>query len=118
MAKQLGPFFIRGTMSGICFYKMDGVYYARAKSSLDAKRMKQDLAFRETMRYARLLGKAAKIAAFIYKHIDEEKKGLISYRSLTGQSMRLLKENKTAEEVRAILQGQWVQDIPDVVLLK
>ncbi|MFC0773053.1 hypothetical protein [Terrimonas alba] len=117
MAKQIGPFFIRGTIDGICFYKMDGVYYARAKSSLDRKRVKRDPAFRETMRYAGLLGKAAKIAAAIYRKIKEDGKGLVSYRQLTGQAMRLLKENKTVEEVRDLLQRQWVKDIP-VVLAK
>ncbi|MFC0772968.1 hypothetical protein [Terrimonas alba] len=118
MAKQLGPFFIRGTIGGICFYKMDGIYYARAKSSLDRKRVTQDPAFRETMRYAGLLGKAATIASFIYKHLNKDKKGLISYRQLTGQAMRLLKENKTEEEVRELLQRQWVEDIPIVVSAK
>lgn len=78
--------------------------------------MKQDPAFGETMRYAGLLGKAATIASFIYRHLNEEKKGLISYRQLTGQAMRLLKENKTVEEVRELLRRQWVEDIPVVAV--
>ena len=118
MAKQLGPFFLRGTINNICFYKMDGVYYARAKSSLDGKRVKRDPAFRETMRHAGLLGQASKIASAIYRHLKEDEKSLISYRQLTGQAMRLLKENRPVEEVKEAMQRQWIEDIPIVVPAK
>ena len=56
MAKQMGALQIRGTVGGICFYKMEGMYYARTKSSLSGERVKTDPAFEETMRYAKQMG--------------------------------------------------------------
>lgn len=32
MAKQRGPHYITGTYNGICFYRMDGRYYAGGKA--------------------------------------------------------------------------------------
>ncbi|HLP37349.1 hypothetical protein [Lacibacter sp.] len=69
MATQIGLLQIIGTVHGICFYKMDGKYYARKKSSLSAERVKQDPAFVETMRYANQMGNASKIASTIYRQI-------------------------------------------------
>jgi hypothetical protein len=69
MATQIGLLPIIGTVHGICFYKMDGKYYARKKSSLSAERVKQDSAFVETMRYANHMGNASKIASTIYRQI-------------------------------------------------
>ena len=74
MAKQAGPFFITGTIDQICFYRMDGSYYARAKSSLDGKRVKKDPAFRETMRYAELMGKASSSASIAYRDLPDKQK--------------------------------------------
>ncbi|MEJ8844729.1 hypothetical protein WG954_20210 [Lacibacter sp. H375] len=69
MAKQIGVFRITGTIDRICFYCMDGVYYAREKSSLSAERVKHDPAFAETMRHANQMGNASKIASAIYRQI-------------------------------------------------
>ena len=102
MAKQIGPFKVTGCYDNICFYKMDGQYYARSKSSLDGKRVKKDPAFRPTRWHANLLARSSKIAAAVYRGLPKEK-GL--FRKLTGQAMRLLKEGKTTEEVFLLLQG-------------
>lgn len=69
MAKQIGLLQIIGTVDGICFYKMDGIYYARTKSSLSGERVKTDPAFAETMRHANQMGNASKIASAIYRQI-------------------------------------------------
>jgi len=106
MAKQAGPFFITGTIDSICFYRMDGSYYARAKSSLDGKRVKKDPAFRETMRYAELMAKASSIASIVYRALPEEQKVKGSFRKLVGRVIRLLKENKTPEEILVLLQSK------------
>jgi hypothetical protein len=37
MAKQTGDYKITGTYDGVTYYKMDGQYYARAKSRLRRK---------------------------------------------------------------------------------
>jgi hypothetical protein len=69
MAKQAGILKIKGTINGICFYCLDGEFYARAKSSLSGERVKTDPAFAETMRYAQRMGSASTIASEIYKLI-------------------------------------------------
>lgn len=108
MAKQIGPFKITGCYDNICFYKMDGQYYARTKSSLDGKRVKKDPAFWETRWHSDLLAKSSKIAAAVYRSLPKEK-GL--FRKLTGQAMRLLKEGKTTEEVFLLLKGPVIKVI-------
>jgi hypothetical protein len=99
MATQVGPIKITGCFDNICFYKTGGMYYARMKSSLTGKRVKKDPAFRRTMEYAGLLGKASKIASALYKNFPDEKKEKGAYKKLTGSVMRLLKEGKTEEEI-------------------
>ena len=111
MAKQAGPFFITGTIDQICFYRMDGSYYARAKSSLDGKRVKKDPAFRETMRYAELMGKASSIASIAYRDLPDKQKVKGLFRKLVAQAIRLLKENKTAKEIVELLKPNKVKKI-------
>lgn len=69
MAKQIGQLRITGTINRICFYCMGGEYYAREKSSLSADRVKHDPGFAETMRNAKQMGNASKIASAIYRQI-------------------------------------------------
>jgi len=118
MAKQAGPFFITGTIDSICFYRMDGSYYARAKSSLDGKRVKKDPAFRETMRYAELMGKDSSIASLVYRSLPEGQKVKGLFRKLVAQAMRLLKENKTAEDTVELLKPKMVQKVTVPIVCK
>ena len=90
MAKQIGPYKITGTIQNICYYKMDGQYYARLKSSLDGKRVKTDPAFAETMRYAELLGRASKLVSTVYHRIPKEERSRELFKRLTGETMKEL----------------------------
>jgi hypothetical protein len=103
MAKQTGRYYITGCYDNICFYKMAGNYYARAKSSLTGKRVKSDIAFKGTMHYAGLLASASKIASKVYKELPQASRGVAIYRSLTGRVIQLLKEGKMADEILCIL---------------
>lgn len=98
MARQIGLIQITGTVGGICFYCMDGVYYARQKSSLTAKRVKTDPAFAETMKYAERMAYASKIASKIYREtIPKEERSRDKYREIVGMVMQelRLKKNKS-----------------------
>lgn len=108
MAKQVGPVFITGTIGDICFYRMDGVYYARMKSSLNSKRVKKDPKFRRTMEYAGLMGQASKIAAGVYRLLPEDKRKHTLYRAMTGQALRMLKDGMEADVVKAQLYTEYV----------
>ena len=118
MAKQVGPFKLQGCYDNVCFYKMEEQYYARTKSSLDGKRVRRDPAFKETMRYAGLLGRASKLAAMVYRVLPQEKKEPGLYKKLTGQAMRMLKEGKMEKEVLELLQPMEVEKVSVPVVAK
>jgi hypothetical protein len=105
MAKQKGPRFITGTINGLTYYKLNGRYYVRKKSSLSRKRVKRSPAFRRTMEYAELLGQASKLASAVYRMLPRQKQQVERYRALIGQAMQLLKEGLDAAEVKARLSG-------------
>jgi hypothetical protein len=97
MAKQAGNIKFTGTIDNICFYKMDGEYFVRRKSSLEGKRVKKDPVFKRTMQYAHLLAKASKIASGIYKNISKEDKSIKMYREIVGKVMRELKKREVGK---------------------
>jgi hypothetical protein len=103
MGKQCGPYYHEGTVQHICFYKMNGAYYLRTKSSLTARRVKKDPAFARTMQYARLLGKASKIASQVYKTYPKATRQFSEYRTLTGKAIQLLKDGFTDAATLAVL---------------
>lgn len=109
MARQSGNLCITGTINNLCFYKMDGQFYVRIKSSLTGKRVKKDPAFRATMRYAGFLAEAARIASAIYGKLDADQKIKGLYRKMTGEAMRLLKADKTITEVTSLLEAKYVK---------
>ncbi|MBS1666574.1 MAG: hypothetical protein JST58_04280 [Bacteroidetes bacterium] len=103
MARQVGPFFITGTLRGITYYQMGRHFYARSKSSLDGKRVKEDKAFGKTMENAGLFGRASRIASCVYRLVDKDKKDIRLYRKWTGIALRFLREGKSIEEARYML---------------
>ena len=91
MATQIGLLQIKGTIHGICFYKMDGKYYARTKSSLSGERVKSDPVFAETMRHAERMGIASKIASVLYKQlVPVSERSREKYREVVGMVMKEL----------------------------
>lgn len=108
MARQSGNIVIIGTINNLCFYRMDGKFYVRMKSSLTGKRVKKDPAFTATMHYAGLFGNASKIASLMYRSLQESAKTKELYRQLTGKAMQWLKEEYDPEEVMVLLQEAFV----------
>lgn len=106
MAKQTGPIKITGTIDNTCFYKLEGEYYARQKSSLSRRRVKTSTAFKETMRYAGLLAKASVIASKVYSVLPPEKKNRKVYQQLTGKAMRMLKDSVDEGKVLRLLRKE------------
>lgn len=104
MSKQCGPVYITGTVKGICYYRMNGKYYARRKSTLSRKRVKRDRAFALTRKYAELLGQASSIAAQVYRLLPKAQKKLSLYRAMTGQAMKMLKQGASEEEIKRRLE--------------
>jgi hypothetical protein len=98
MPKQKG-LFITGTYNGMCYYKMNGQYYVRRKSTLSGKRVKRSPAFKLTMKYAGLLGQASRMAGEVYRSLPRAQRKHALYRALTGLAMQLLKAGTAAELV-------------------
>ncbi len=111
MAKQIaGLCFLEGTFDDLTFYKMEGQYYVRVKSSLSSKRVKTSPEFKWTMIYARLLARASKIGSAIYKELPPGWRQFWMYRSFTGEAFTLLKENPyTDEQVKQLLWKCYVE---------
>lgn len=113
MAKQAGPVYLTGTVGMVCFYKMQGKYYARLKSSLTGRRVKKDPAFRRTMENANILGEASRIASAVYRSVAPEEKNRQLYRTMTGMAIRLLKQNISPIRALAILERHFLPPAPE-----
>ncbi|NII26648.1 hypothetical protein HB364_16280 [Pseudoflavitalea sp. X16] len=123
MAKYTGIPPLTGTIGPICIYKMYGQYYIRTRSSLTGKRVKKDPAFRKTMQYAALLGKASRIGSAVYAALPEHRKQHALYRKFTGEAMTWLKYQWTEEDIVTYLIKQYTgQEVvlpePEVVQLR
>ncbi|MGV6860191.1 MAG: hypothetical protein ACWA41_00375 [Putridiphycobacter sp.] len=68
MAKVVGNIKPIGTIDNICFYQMNGEFYARVKSNLTAKRVKTDPKFKNSQLVAQEFGWSAKIGKTIRRH--------------------------------------------------
>jgi hypothetical protein len=76
MAKQAGDFFIEGTIDDLTFYKMDGGYYVRMKSSLTGKKFWRGKAFERSRESCRRFSEGNKLASKLYRMVEEEKKSI------------------------------------------
>lgn len=103
MAKQVGQLLIEGCIDNVCFYKLEGSYYARMKSSLSGKRVKKDPAFAGTMKSANLLGRASSLVSPVFQRLSKTERDRDLFRQLTGFVKGLLKEGTPVEEVQALL---------------
>ena len=104
MAKQIGDIVITGTYDDLCFYKMDGQYYVRMKSSLTRNRVRKSAAFANTMKSANELGTASVLASRVYRTIAKEKRKVTLYRKMTGMAKLLLKHGESKEQVTELLE--------------
>ncbi len=67
MAKQKGIIKLRGTVSGITFYKTADGYLARERSSIDARRIAKDPVFQRTRENAAEFGTCARSGALLIR---------------------------------------------------
>ena len=103
---KIPPF--TGTHDGICIYHMRGSFFVRTASSLTAERVKKDPAFAETRRNSSLMSRAAKISSAVHKEIRGKKKTRETYRLLTGEAIRMLRNGQEEQEISRILSAWYV----------
>lgn len=108
MAKQIGFVKVRGTIGGITFYKLNGGYYARKKSSLSKERVLRDAAFAGSRRSSALFGTASKLAKIVYRRMPIKKKGHGGIGKLTAKANGLLHEGIAAADALELLLEKYV----------
>lgn len=109
MAIQTGKMKLTGRVGDIIYYKMDGKYYARAVSSLSGRRVKRDPAFKRTMEFAKLFGKASKMASELYRSLPVVSRNYKLYRKITGQANQMLKVGLDELTVALVLKQMFVK---------
>lgn len=96
MARQIGEYRFEGTIDGLCFYKMEGEYYVRIKSSLTAKKFWKAACFEGSRRSCQRLSRGSQLAAMVYSSFRKQK-GM--YAALKTKAIALLKNNTREEKV-------------------
>ena len=103
MGQLLGDIKFVGTVRQICFYKVEGVYYARKQSSLTAHRIQTDPKFVLTRVYAGLMGQASKIASSIYKALPKNFRQFWMFKAFAGEAFQLLKAGTHPDQTKQLL---------------
>ena len=98
--------FLVGTYDDITFYKMEGAYYARMKSSLTGKKFRTHSAFAGSRRSCNRFGRGNKLASMVYKEIPEEERKYEVFCRMKSAAIAMLKagkeENDVIEGLRAL----------------
>lgn len=89
-----------GTIGNATYYVMNGIGYARSKSSLTGKRVKTSPAFKKTMEFARKLGEASTLASALYKTVPAKQKSIGLFRKITGMVITGFRKGNNEEEVK------------------
>lgn len=107
MAKQAGVILVTGTIGETTFYKLKGKYYARKKSSLSGKRVKNAPEFERTRAHSRMMAAASKTAAGIYRELSKGQREVRFYRRMVSEGLRLLKEGCPEGLLELRMRGDW-----------
>lgn len=88
-----------GTYDDITFYKMEGNYYARMKSSLTGKKFWTHIAFAGSRRSCNRFGRGNKLASMVYKEIPEAYRKYEMFCRMKSAAIALIKAGKEESEV-------------------
>lgn len=103
MAKQAGDIFIEGSFGDLTFYKMEGKYYVRTKSSLTGKRFWKAKCFEGSRKSCSRFGEGNKLASKVYGMIEEEKKVNKLFAFLRTKAISLIKQGFEVAEAEEVL---------------
>jgi hypothetical protein len=97
----------------MCFYHSPhfGQNIWRRGSSLTGERTKTDPAFKGFRQSSSRLKEASPIAASLYKLIPKEQKEYALYRTLTGEAIKMLKENMEAVVIAETLKTIYIDPL-------
>lgn len=108
MAKQSGVIKITGTIGNITFYKMNGEYYARSKSSLSGKRVKKDPNYERFRTYSGRMACASQTAGSIYRSLRKAEREVSLYRKMVSEGLRLLRAGCAEERLEETLRAMFL----------
>jgi hypothetical protein len=94
---------LRGRLDPIVIYPLGRRGVVRVVSSLTGERVKKDPKFKHTMANAAVLGRASRIASFVYGELPKAFRQFWMYKAFTGEAIHLLREGKTDKEAKDIL---------------
>jgi hypothetical protein len=103
MARQEGPIKITGTIGNLTFYKMNGNYYVKKKSSLNRNKVLKSPKFERTRTHAGEFELASPTASKLYWSIPKENRYKGLYQKMVGRAKTLLHQGKSIEEVKRII---------------
>jgi len=103
MARQAGKIWITGTIGGLTYYKMEGKWYVRTKSSLTRKRFMRDASFERSRKSAERFAMGNKLASKLYHRVEKSKRAYKLFCFLKKRAIALLKEGKCVMQVEELL---------------
>lgn len=103
MPYQQGPILLNGTISNVTFYKRDGKWIARKKTSLSKERVITDPAFRLSRKAAKNFGQASILAKEVYWQLPGHKRAQGVFGKLTGAANDLMRKHYTLVQVKQLL---------------
>ena len=105
MARQAGDIKITGSMEDLCFYKMQGAYYVRMKSSLTGKRFWKEAVFEGSRKSCGRFGEGNRLASLVYKMVARENKQYALFCLLKSKAIFYLKLGLCGAGVIAALEA-------------
>jgi len=103
MAKQAGTIFLEGTIDDLTYYKMEGRYYVRMKSSLTAKKFWRSKAFERSRESCKRFAEGNKLASKLYTMVEKGKRVYSLFCFLKKRAVHLLKDGKSLIEAEEVL---------------
>ena len=93
------PYQISGTIDDLTYFVINGVQYAKRKTTFKLKEKLNDPSFANCKKNTERLGKAAKLAKIKYATLSEKEKVSVKFGSIIKQVYKMIKEGKTEEEI-------------------
>lgn len=109
MARQCGNIKFTGTVDGICFYRMNDLFYARRKSGLTGEQFWRNSSFVGSRKSAERLALASKLASAVYRTTPLKKEGYASFCRLKSKAIELIKQGFAAKDIKLILVRSFVK---------
>ena len=110
MAYQCGTIRFTGTIGDITYYRMNGEYHARTKSSLTGKKFWKHRAFEGSRRSCKRFADGNKLASQVYQSLPKEQRHYALFCQLKRAAIHYIKLGLTAEEAKPYLQQHAAQE--------